>query len=363
MPAKSAGSEDKRSVLGGGSVLQQNVTKLAANATRSIAVQTEDPARRGISLWDRDPGRTPSAQFPTAMVEHIQERIHNIAQDMHIPNRTWREELVRSSLVRAPRSAPEKKRRRGVRPVKLACSDTVEETISSTDEAVGQRKRTRFYKGSSPCIITYTFIDTALHLHITTFHSHNSSFHRMMYHERATIHCSVTHSLQLKTDDNHARALLNNLGHGGYDGICVGEAENPGPATHARDWAVTEQPSATHRRIDEAGDQAPSSQDSVTRGIQNLCTSDSLVAPAALPAPPPPTMRNARRPHLPKQKPKEYLRCALCGPAVDAHLASTDGGLMQHMGQKHGGQVLIADSVGQLRWLSRQACVFCGAIR
>ena len=49
MPAKSAGSEDKRSVLPRGSVLQQNVTKLAAIATRSIDVQTEDPARRGIS--------------------------------------------------------------------------------------------------------------------------------------------------------------------------------------------------------------------------------------------------------------------------------------------------------------------------
>ena len=45
---------------------------------------------------------------------------------------------------------------------------------------------------------------------------------------------------------------------------------------------------------------------------------------------------------------------------ADAHLASTDGGLMQHMGQKRGGQVLLADSVGQLRWLNRQSCVFCG---
>ena len=33
-----------------GSVLQQNVTKLAAIATRSIAVQTEDPPCGGISF-------------------------------------------------------------------------------------------------------------------------------------------------------------------------------------------------------------------------------------------------------------------------------------------------------------------------
>ena len=33
-------------------MLQQNVTKLAAIATRSIAVQTEDPVCGGLSLWD-----------------------------------------------------------------------------------------------------------------------------------------------------------------------------------------------------------------------------------------------------------------------------------------------------------------------
>ena len=50
-------------------------------------------------------------------------------------------------------------------------------------------------------------------------------------------------------------------------------------------------------------------------------------------------------------EPREYLRCAQCGPAADAHWASTDGGLMQRMGQNHGGQTLLEDSVGQLRWL------------
>ena len=40
-----------------------------------------------------------------------------------------------------------------------------------------------------------------------------------------------------------------------------------------------------------------------------------------------------------------------------------DGVLMKHMGQKHGDQVLLEDSVGQLRWLNRQVCEHCGAIR
>ena len=35
---------------------------------------------------------------------------------------------------------------------------------------------------------------------------------------------------------------------------------------------------------------------------------------------------------------------------------------MRHIEQKHGGQLLLAESV-QLRWLNHQACVACGTIR
>ena len=63
MPANSAVSDYKRSVSPRGSVLQQNVTKLAATATRSIAVQTKDPAWGGISLWG---WLTPTAVTSTA---------------------------------------------------------------------------------------------------------------------------------------------------------------------------------------------------------------------------------------------------------------------------------------------------------
>ena len=50
--AESAGSDDRRPVLQRGSVLQQSGTKLAAMATRSVAVQTEDPICGALSLWD-----------------------------------------------------------------------------------------------------------------------------------------------------------------------------------------------------------------------------------------------------------------------------------------------------------------------
>ena len=111
-----------------------------------------------------------------------------VAEGAHSPTA----ELVRSSLARARRSAPKRRRRaqrKRVRPVEQACSDTIEETISSTDVAVAQRKRSRFYKGSSPCPI----------LHITIFHSHDSSSHRTMHHECGTLSLSVLHSLRLKT--------------------------------------------------------------------------------------------------------------------------------------------------------------------
>ena len=77
------------------------------------------------------------------------------------------------------------------------------------------------------------------------------------------------------------------------------EADNPGPATHERDWTEAEQPIASHRRINEAGDSA-------------LHISDPPATLAALPAPPPSTMGNLRRPPQarPKQQPKEYLPCA-----------------------------------------------------
>ena len=52
-------------------------------------------------------------------------------------------------------------------------------------------------------------------------------------------------------------------------------------------------------------------------------------------------MEKSRR----QARPREYLRCAQCGPAADAHWASTDGGHMQQMVQKYGGQMLLSKAL------------------
>ena len=150
----------------------------------------------------------------------------------------------------------------------------------------------------------------------------------------------------------------------------MGLAERSGPWgirwNPCRRSAVAEQPDATHRRISEAGDLVPSSQDPATRTVQNLCISESPVASAALPAPPPPTMGSSRRPPRPKQQPREprnTFAVRSAGPVADAHRASTDGVLVQHVGQKHGGQTLLEGGVGLLRCLNRQPCVHCDTVR
>ena len=76
----------------------------------------------------------------------------------------------------------------------------------------------------------------------------------------------------------------------------------------------------------------------------------------------PTQQRDSRRLPRSNQQPKEYLRCAQCGPDPAARKASSDQGLLQHMGQKHEGQQLLPESVGQLRRLDRAACVVYGTI-
>ena len=122
---------------------------------------------------------------PTAMLEQVQERLDSMAQDMYILNSSCGEEMERSSLVRARKAASQQKRmrrrRNRVRLVKQACSDTIEETISSTDEAPPQRKRIRVYKGSSPGSNIHIRFSTSCHLHITDFHFNNSTFHSIIF--------------------------------------------------------------------------------------------------------------------------------------------------------------------------------------
>ena len=135
----------------------------------------------------------------------------------------------------------------------------------------------------------------------------------------------------------------------------LGEVWNPGPADHDRDSAQDEPcPRRTH--INEAGDAAPGSHDSVTQGIRNLQLAD---IPAAQPD-------HADRPSETQQQPRHlraFLRCAERGAGPHAIFGGSDNGLMVHMGQKRGGQSLIQESVAQLRQLGRAACVICIAAR
>ena len=131
--AKNAKDEEARSVLPRGSVIQQNITKLASIATRSTAAQTMNPVSDGSSLlhrltstatkstatqtsnsvlagsgaplkgntgWNskvqhsiqqtlepsRDPSRRSTARSPTAVLEQLRDRIRSISQDMHALN-------------------------------------------------------------------------------------------------------------------------------------------------------------------------------------------------------------------------------------------------------------------------------------
>ena len=233
----------------------------------------------------RDSGRSSSSHFPTAMLEQMKERLHNIAQDMYILDRSCGEEFVSSSLAQAQRSAPKKRRRaqrKRVMLVKQACSDNIEETISSTDDLAPQRKRARVNKEAPPSSNIHITSNASFHLHITTSHSCNSTSHGTILHGYGTVSWSVHNSLWLEANKTNTRE------HGGCAGTRVGEAQNPGPATHDRDWTVTEQPNAAHRRINGAGDSAPSSQDSVTRGSSEpahlgfLCSTSGSASPATV---------------------------------------------------------------------------------
>ena len=83
--------------------------------------------------------------------------------------------------------------------------------------------------------------------------------------------------------------------HGGYAGVRTGEAQNLGPAAHKKNCA--EERCARRTRINEAGDGAPGSQDSITRGVQNLQLSDT---PATQTTRTDPAMPNSRRPTQPR---------------------------------------------------------------
>ena len=129
--------------------------------------------------------RAPTLTLRQPCCEHMQKRLHSIAQDMYILTRSCGEEVVRSSLARARKTAPKTRRlalRKRVRPVKQARSDTIEESISSTDEVAPQRKRATVYKGSPPSATTHIAFNTSCHHNITISHSNKSTSHRTIFH-------------------------------------------------------------------------------------------------------------------------------------------------------------------------------------
>ena len=82
---------------------------------------------------------------------------------------------------------------------------------------------------------------------------------------------------------------------GGHAGVRLGEAHNPGPADHDRDSAQ-EEPCPRRTHVDEAGAGVPGSQDSITRGAQNLQLADVPPGQRAHTVRAPPSMPNSRRP-------------------------------------------------------------------
>ena len=73
--------------------------------------------------------------------------------------------------------------------------------------------------------------------------------------------------------------------HGGCAEVRLCEAQKPGPTEHERD--LVEELCARRTRINEAGDAAPGSQDSITRGPRNLQLTDTLATQTTLPVPAP----------------------------------------------------------------------------
>ena len=229
----------------------------------------------------RDPRQPLPTGTQTSVLEQLRKRIKIITDDMTCEAVAWRWQLPKDEWFsfRPPkRSAPKRRRkpahRRRKRDEKRACSDATEESISST---LPQTKRVRTLKGLPSNLFSHVTLTDSGHFHIVasynnnttlpsaTFRQPDNSSHCTPPHARVSTNLCVTHSLWLKS----SLAWSGNQRHGGYAGIRVGEAVNPGPATHERDW-TDEQPDPTHRRINEAGDSIPSSQESVTR-VSRIC--------------------------------------------------------------------------------------------
>ena len=149
-------------------------------------------------------------------------------------------------------------------------------------------------------------------------------------------------STQLKAQDVTLEEPL----HGGYAGVRLGEAQNPGPAAHERDAA--DETCARQTRNNEAKkNAAPGSLDSMT---QNLQLTDIPAGQPTHTAAAPPQLPDSWRPTQQRSRQqRDYFRCAQCGSDPEAYVGGSDSGLMGQVGHKHGGQPLPQESAAQLR--------------
>ena len=128
--------------------------------------------------------------------------------------------------------------------------------------------------------------------------------------------------------------------HGGFAEVRLCEAQILGPAEHERD--LVEELCARRTRINEAGNAAPGSQDSITRGLSNLQLTGTPATQTTLPVPAPPSMPVSRRVTQPRtRQQQEYLRCAPCGTDPEVYKGTSDHDLTLQMVHKHGGQQLM----------------------
>ena len=167
------------------------------------------------------------------MLELINDRTRSISQDMHALNRSCCVEIVRSSLTRAQRSTPQKRRRAQRRRKSLRTQSRNRQPRLTKPTHV--RNALGFTKNHHP---VPSYISGPTLPSISTSPPSDSTAVPLTARgtTSATIHCSVTHSIRLTTDDNHdscqpspALALLKNLGHGDYAGVRLGEVQNLGP--------------------------------------------------------------------------------------------------------------------------------------
>ena len=82
----------------------------------------------------------------------------------------------------------------------------------------------------------------------------------------------------------------------------------------------------------------------------------------SVPAPPPTAMRRptSHHPRPKQQQQRVFLQCAQCGTDTEGYKGCSDH---SRVSQKHGGQIIIPESIAQLLQLDRGAFVVCGTIR